>query len=94
VPNQSISEQMFGSTTFAWKYVKVASPPEARKAVRSSARGFRRLPRWPQRKPLALTIKYRGGAEAWVEVHSRGEVARFPGSTAIYDVLCRITNNG
>lgn len=88
-----IPERPFSSTTFVWKRVKVASPPKARDAERSSARGFRRLPRWPMRKPLALTIKLRGGAECWVEVHSRGQLQRFPGTTAIYDVLRTIANN-
>jgi hypothetical protein len=92
VQHQSSDERMFASTTFAWKYVKVRRPAEGHKAVRSSARGFRRLPRWNTRRPLALTIKYRGGSEAWVEVHSRGELARFPGSTAIVDVLRFIAN--
>lgn len=90
---QSTPEHTFESTTFAWKYVKVAGPAGGQKPERSSSRGFRRLPRWPMRKPLSLTMKYRGGAECWVEVHSRGEIARFPGNTAVYDVLCRIANN-
>ena len=91
--DQSATSPETVSTTFGWKYVKMSRPPQGHKAVRSTARGFRRLPRWPVRKPLPLTLKYRGGAEAWVEIHSRGEIARFPGSTAIYDVLRHITNN-
>lgn len=86
-------EHTFGSTTFGWKYVKVTCPPEATGTVRSTSRGFRRLPRWAPRKPLPLTLKYRGGAEAWVEIHSRGEIARFPGSTCIYDVMRHLMNN-
>lgn len=90
---QFIPERPFSSTTWAWKRIKVASPPKANSTVRSSVRGFRRLPRWPLRQPLALTIKLRGGAECWVEVHSRGEIQRFPGTTAIYDVLRFIAND-
>jgi hypothetical protein len=93
VLEQDIPERPFGSTTFGWRYVKLASPAGGHQAVRSSAKGFRRLPRWPMRKPLPLTIKYRGGAEGWVEIHSRGNILRVPGSTSIYDVLARITNN-
>lgn len=91
--DQITPERAFPSTTFGWKYVKLSRPAEGQRAVRSTSKGFRRLPRWPMRKPLPLTIKYRGGPEAWVEIHSRGEIARFPGNTAIYDVLCRIANN-
>jgi hypothetical protein len=93
VTEQFIPERPFSSTTFEWKRVKVASPPKARDAVRSAARGFRRLPPWPMRKPLTLTIKLRGGPECWVEVHSRGQIQRFPGVTAVYDVLRTIAND-
>jgi hypothetical protein len=92
--HEGSSEHTFGSTSWRWKLVKVAGPPEAKGQRAAHSRGFRRLPRWPMRQPLHLTIKYRGGPEAWVEIHSRGEIARFPGSTCIFDVLCHIANNG
>lgn len=91
--DHSSVEQSFESTTFGWKYVKVSRPAEGHKSVRSTSRGFRRLPRWPQRKPLPATLKFRGGSECWIEVHSRGEIARFPGYTSLYDVWAFISNN-
>jgi hypothetical protein len=45
------------------------------------------LPPWPRRSPLTLKVHYRGGAEAWVEVHSRGSYGRFPGHTSLIDAL-------
>jgi hypothetical protein len=93
VHDQYTDEHMFESTTFGWKYVKLSRPPEANRQREAPSRGFRRLPRWPMRKPLALTMKFRGGAECWIEVHSRGQIARFPGNTALYDVFRRIANN-
>jgi hypothetical protein len=45
------------------------------------------------RSPVTLTIKLRGGPECWVEVHARGGIGRYPGVTAIYDVLRDVTNS-
>lgn len=53
---------------------------------------WRRLPRRDMRKPLTMTIKWRGGAEAWVEVHARGDVARLPGHVTIAE-LCMMANS-
>lgn len=48
---------------------------------------WRRLPKRDPRKPLSITIKLRGGPEAWVEIHARGQIGRYPGATAIADIL-------
>lgn len=53
-------------------------------------RWFLRPPRNP-REPLTLSIKYRGGPEAWYEVHARGSVGRFPGCVSLHDVMCEIS---
>ncbi len=83
-----------GSTTFGWKRVKIARPPEASaspSAARSneSPRGnrWKRLPKRNPRQPLGVTLKLRGGAECWVEVHSRGDFHRYPGWTQIIDIV-------
>lgn len=39
------------------------------------------------RDPLTVKISFRGGPECWVEVRARGSLRRYPGTTAIYDVL-------
>lgn len=86
-----MSERPFPSTTWAWKRVKIAPPPEAREADgRKPGRWFR-LPPWPPRRPLTISVKYRGGPECWYEVHARGSVGRFPGVTALDDVMREIT---
>lgn len=87
------SEHTFGSTRWEFRRVKIARPPEAMAAQRPSGLRWRKLPRVNWRKPTHLTITYRGGAEAWVEVHARGDIGRYPGSTAIIDVLADITRN-
>jgi hypothetical protein len=43
-------------------------------------------PRDP-REVLTISVKLRGGPEGWVEVRARGVVRRYPGCTALYDVL-------
>lgn len=88
-------EQAFGSTRWAWRQVKVARPPEARKS--SAPKGlhsWRRLPKWPlRRKPLSLTVTYRGGPECWYEVHSRGRSARFTGAVQLHDLMRAIAGH-
>jgi hypothetical protein len=86
-------EQSFGSTHWVWKRVKMRRPPEAKvTAARRATYWHGRRP-LPMRSPVTLTIKLRGGPECWVEVHARGGIGRYPGVTAIYDVLRDITNS-
>lgn len=47
------------------------------------------LPRNP-REPLTIKISYRGGPECWYEIHARGGMGRFPGVTALHDVMRQI----
>lgn len=42
---------------------------------------------WDVRKPLRLTVTYRGGSECWYEFHTRGGVIRRPGVTSIHDLM-------
>jgi len=70
----------------------MSGAPQASVTTPRKGRPFRLLPKLNPRKPVHLTIKLRGGAEAWVEVHSRGSVLRVPGHTAVYDVLRTICN--
>lgn len=71
----------------------MARPPEATKHSAAKGRSFRALPRRNRRQPLAITVKLRGGPEAWVEIHARGSVIRVPGWTAISDVVDMVNNN-
>lgn len=84
------------STTSAWEWRKVRQRPKGQvdsppKAGRS---WFCRLPAWPiRRRPLTLTLKYRGGAECWFEVHCRGGTLRRPGHVSLYDLAKDLTNS-
>lgn len=42
------------------------------------------------RKPIYIELAYRGGSVAWWEVKARGRTWRFPGYTAIADVMQRV----
>lgn len=42
---------------------------------------------WSLKKPVTVRLKYRGGAEGWIEVRGRGRTRRYPGATALHDVL-------
>lgn len=82
-----LSNERSPSTTFAWKYVKVGRPPEASTQPARKGRRFRLLPPRNPRDPLKITVKLRGGAEQWIEVHARGDLARYPGYTQLIDVV-------
>lgn len=82
-------EPPFPSTTWAWRRVRIARPPEARKI--SGPKGlhaWRGLSPWPiRRKPVTVTFKYRGGAECWYEIHARGRTSRLTGGLMLHDLL-------
>lgn len=51
---------------------------------------FKGVARRDPRQRLDLQIRFRGGAEAWVLVESRGRTQAFPGHWSVYDVLMYI----
>lgn len=67
-------------------------PPEASKGSAPKGHRWRRRSPWDPRKPLSLTVKSRGGAECWYEVHARGDLGRVPGSTSLHDLMTMIYN--
>lgn len=85
------------STTWAHKRVRIKRPAggqtqqsaEGRPtpARRRVALRWRHLSRADKRRNLTVTLRYRGGAECWVEVKARGSFGRFHGATALIDVL-------
>lgn len=83
-PNESTQ-----STTWEWKRVKIAQPPQAQQDAERSE-STRSLLSWPRKRPQTLTLVYRGGPEAWWEIRARGRVWRRPGVTALHDIMCTI----
>lgn len=85
-------EQTFGSTTSAWKWAKIKRRPEGTHAGRAKRGRWHHLARWPRTQPLSLKVTYRGGAESWWLVETRGAHGVFPGHAAIEDVMAQVFN--
>lgn len=81
------------SPTWAWRRVRVRRPPEAHSDSRPKGDHFRRLPRRDPREPLKITVSYRGGSEAWYELHARGGVLRRPGVISLHEIMTIINND-
>lgn len=79
--------QTVASTTWAWKRVRIAPAPQAEGTVRAQRAPLRGLLPWPRRKPMTLTIKFRGGKECWYEIRARGRTIRRPGPIALHDLM-------
>lgn len=96
-PNRTVgaggSEQVFPSTTWTWKQVIVRPPRQGQKGSAAKRHRWWGLPKRNMRKPLGITLSYRGGPEGWVEVHARGRQAVFHGSVAILDLLREISQD-
>lgn len=90
----SADEQSFPSTYWEWKRVKMRRPPEARREPPQSGVHISSRPPRNPREPLKITISYRGGPEAWYEIHTRGCVLRFPGVVALHDAMSKINQSG
>lgn len=78
------------STRWVAKPGKIGRPPEASKTTARRAARWYHLPNRDRRKPLTITISYRGGNECWYEVHARGSIGRFPGIICLHDVMREI----
>lgn len=78
------------STTWAWRHVKIAPAPQANSTSSASESSLFSLLPWPRRKPLSVTLIYRGGPQAWFEVRTRGRVIRRPGDTALVDLMSEV----
>lgn len=75
------------STTWGWRRIKIAPAPQAEEHRERSEASLGSLLRWPRRKPLTITLKYRGGAECWWEIRARGRTIRRPGYVAVHDLM-------
>lgn len=72
--------------------VTAAARPSRKRAPQE--RPIRSLkPRNP-RDPLLSTLKWRGGPEGWVEVHTRGTVVRVPGHTCVAELVLLLNSQG
>src|SRR6185503_20745786 len=83
-------EQVFGSTTWEWRKVKITRRTPAQQDRRGAASSSPALRQWPRRDPITITVRSRGGAESWWEVRARGRTHRFPGWVTLEDVMAQV----
>lgn len=86
------SEQVFPSTSWEWRKVKMKPPPAGHSTARAKRGRWHRFPQWPRTRALTLTVAYRGGPESWWLVTARGEHGVFPGHLALEDVMRQVLN--
>jgi len=86
------NEQVFGSTLWETKQVKVRRSAGGHVTVRSAATGWGRLRRQDRRQKVTLTISWRGGAASWWLVEARGRHSVMPGFYELEDVMRLVLN--
>lgn len=84
------AEQPFGSTTWAWRRVKISRRPQGTGTAAHQGVRWRRFGRRDPHEWITVRLKYRGGAEAWIVVDGRGETNAYHGATALVDLVLDI----
>lgn len=85
-------EQVFPSTTWEWRRVRVRAAPAGQDTARAQRGRWHGLTRWPRTQGLTVTIAYRGGPQSWWLVTARGRHGVFPGCAALEDVMAMVFN--
>lgn len=88
--DEDLTNTRTSSTTWEWRRVRMSRAPKAMSTSSEASPPKGSLLPWPRRKPLTLSIAFRGGPECWWEVRARGRVWRRPGTVAIHDLMSEI----
>src|SRR5688572_16927230 len=78
------------STPWAWRRVKIGPAPQANSDRERSEASQGSLTAWPRRRPVTLTLTYRGGPEAFWQIEARGRTWRRPGVIALHDLMVEV----
>lgn len=79
-----------GSTTWVPRVDKLRRPRPAGAARAAGASRWSSREKRDPKAPLTITVRYRGGGEAWYYVEGRGGSGAFPGYRSIHDVMREI----
>lgn len=90
MPTKHDPEQSFPSPRWEWKQVKMRRPAGGQKETLPKGGRWHRFPPRNPREPLSIKVKYRGGSEAWYEIHARGSVGRYPGYVSLHEIMSDI----
>jgi hypothetical protein len=87
MPTPSDTNKRTASTTSEWEWRKIRRRPQGPSDTAPKASSSAVKSAWNPREPLTVTVRYRGGPEAWFELRARGRTIRRPGHVAMYDAL-------
>lgn len=79
-----------GSTTWRWEVDKMPSGTRREGKRPAGSARWGSLSRRDAKSRLTITIKYRGGGEAWYHIEARGRGGAFPGVMSLHDVMREI----
>lgn len=85
MPDDTEPNTRSSSTTSLWEWRKIRRRPTGPSSA--SAAPIRGV---SPRAPLTLTVRYLGGAEAWLEVRARGRTIKVPGHRASLDLMIQL----
>ena len=85
-------EQVFPSTNFVWRKVRVSRSSPGGRALPAGQVHLRGLRRRDPRKALTLVIWARDADLQSFEVKTRGVTWRFDGGTYLFDVMTQLNN--
>jgi hypothetical protein len=83
--------QTFPSTNWEWRLCRVRSGAAPAGDSPSAGRAVQPLRQRDQHKPLAITVRFRGGPEASWLVDYRGRTWRLPGHLSLHDALSALS---
>lgn len=87
------SNECLPSTRYVWKRVKMSRLPKGNVTAPKGRHAWHRFARWPRKRPLTVTLYYRGGTEAFIAVKARGVEAYLPGHIQLIDLYRCICND-
>jgi len=83
-------EQVFPSTTWRWKHVKIKPPARAQSTSEVEDEPASRLGLRDRRRALWIEVRFLGGSECWWLIRARGRQWRIPGDRCVEDLMHRI----